>query len=193
MTQGWVDELNDRMRDAVRLARGARSAAAIAAETERLGYPLSRSLLANFENGRKQGLDVAELIVLAAALGVAPAAVVFPCLPAGQVEMLPGQPVPAEDALRWFSGEVDDVEGPRPDLAELLKATRDKFALEERLAGARGTVDYLATLKLKDERAEMLLWQSQLLVNSITKEIEELNSAIANIPGAVVDMKDSAK
>ena len=45
-------------------------------------------------------------MVLAAALGVSPAQLMFPDLPKGEVEVLPGLPQESHDALRWFSGEA---------------------------------------------------------------------------------------
>jgi transcriptional regulator with XRE-family HTH domain len=56
------------MAAAIKSARASRSAQWLADETERLGYPISRAAIANYESGRKKGLDVAELLVLAAAL-----------------------------------------------------------------------------------------------------------------------------
>ena len=97
----------------------------------------------------------------------------------------------AADGLRWFTGETgaDELES---NLGLLFRATRDRFALEDRLVGARGTVDYLATLKDR-EHAEQMLWSSQVLVSGLTEQLDTLNIQIAAIPGAVVNTKDSVK
>ena len=76
------------------------SAQELADETERLGYPVSRSQIANYESGRKQGLDVAEFLILAAALDIPPALLLFPTFPDDTVEVLPGQQVDAEPLRR---------------------------------------------------------------------------------------------
>ena len=66
--------LHARIAQAIRTARQGRlSAQQLADETERLGYGISRSQIANYESGRKKSLDVADLFVIAAALGVPPA------------------------------------------------------------------------------------------------------------------------
>lgn len=82
------------------------SAAKLADRTEEIGYGISRSVVADLETGRKKSIDVPELLVLAAALGVSPAQLVFPELPRGKVEVLPGLDQESHDALRWFSGEA---------------------------------------------------------------------------------------
>ncbi len=82
------------------------SAAKLADRTEEIGYGISRSVVADLETGRKKSIDVPELLVLAAALGVSPAQLVFPDLPKGKVEALPGLDQESHDALRWFSGEA---------------------------------------------------------------------------------------
>src|SRR5258705_3974854 len=92
MKQDWAEGLHRRMAAAIKAARASRSAQWLADETERLGYPISRAAIANYESGRKKGLDVAELLVLAAALRIPPLTILFPELPDGQVEVLSGVP-----------------------------------------------------------------------------------------------------
>ena len=58
--------LHARIAQAIRTNRHGRlSAQQLADETERLGYGISRSQIANYESGRKKSLDVAELLVIA--------------------------------------------------------------------------------------------------------------------------------
>lgn len=94
----------------VRRLRGkeqsALSAAKVADRTLDIGFGISRSVVADLETGRKKSIDVPELLVLAAALGVSPAQLVFPDLPRGKVEVLPGLEQESHDALQWFSGEA---------------------------------------------------------------------------------------
>src|SRR5436189_2455562 len=110
---------------AVRSARGSRSAQEIADETARLGYPLSRSQIANLESGRKRSLDIAELLIIAAALEVPPVTLLYPDLPNGEVEVLPGQFVSSTVALLRFTGERDSK--PTSDLGRLAKLSREHF------------------------------------------------------------------
>lgn len=110
MTQDWAERLVARVAGEVRRLRGkdhsGLSAAKLADRTFDIGYGISRSVVADLETGRKKSIDVAELLVLAAALGVSPAQLVFPDLPKGSVEVLPGLDQESHDALRWFSGEA---------------------------------------------------------------------------------------
>lgn len=115
--------MHQRIANGIKQARGTRSAQWLADRTAELGQPVSRSQIANYENGRKKGLDVAELTIIAAALGVPPVALMYPNLPDGEVERIPGEVVTATAATRWFSGDrtvfVDDN-----DMTKLLQASR---------------------------------------------------------------------
>ncbi|OHU60533.1 hypothetical protein BKG82_07815 [Mycobacteroides chelonae] len=90
------------------------TAQAISERTAALGYPISRIAVSKIENNNRAGkLDVAELIVLAAAMNTPPLALLYPELPDGEVDMLPGQAVSSIVAARWFSGEISrsSIEG----------------------------------------------------------------------------------
>jgi transcriptional regulator with XRE-family HTH domain len=131
VTQEWTEDLHRRIAAAIRSARGNRSAQWLAEETKRLGYPISRAAIANYESGRKKGLDIAELLVLAGALRLPPLTLLFPELPDGAVELLPGIRTTSWNAATWFSGEASS---PDPDADpwpttrefELLRAVRDR-------------------------------------------------------------------
>lgn len=70
-----------------------------------LGLPIARSVLANFESGRRPTISVPELLVLAKALGVPPMALMFPVGYEDETEVLPGRKAHPVTALRWASGE----------------------------------------------------------------------------------------
>ena len=92
------------------------SVAKLAERTGELGYPIGASVLTNFEAKRRGSrLDVAELLVLAAALDVAPLMLLFPGFPDGKVRPLPNYaPGDSRSAIQWASGrgQVFEVEGP---------------------------------------------------------------------------------
>jgi transcriptional regulator with XRE-family HTH domain len=94
-----------------------RSAAKITAQqlAERcaaLGLPeISRVVIAKLETGRREAVSTAELKVLAAALGVPPVLLLFPLGQAQAVEALPGRAVHPWDGIRWFTGEVQELDG----------------------------------------------------------------------------------
>jgi transcriptional regulator with XRE-family HTH domain len=183
----WSEGLQDRVARAVKSARGSRSAQEVADETARLGYPMTRSQIANLESGRKRGLDIAELLILAAALDVPPVALLFPDLPDGEVEVLPGQFVSSAVALLRFTGERDSE--PKSDLGRLAKLSRQRFDKQR---------SHAVALKVLDERAaandaEFFTADRIIAVADIAGEIKELESRIAAIPGAVVVQKESAE
>lgn len=81
------------------------SAQQLADRTDELGMPIARSVLANLESGRRETVSVAEVLVLAAALNVAPIDLICPVGFDKQTEMLPGRMMEPLSALRWFTGE----------------------------------------------------------------------------------------
>lgn len=106
MTQSeWGDETIRRIAEAVRSARGKRSVQWVADRTAELGHPISRAAISNLEVGRKAGVDITELVVLARALEVAPVMLIYPDLMNGPVEVLPGQITSSFEAYKWFAGE----------------------------------------------------------------------------------------
>ncbi|MBY6438245.1 helix-turn-helix transcriptional regulator [Rhodococcus kroppenstedtii] len=110
MTQDWSQDIVERVGGEVRRLRGASvpplSAQALADRTSALGHPISRAVISDLETGRRKGLDVSDLLALSAALRVAPAQLLFPKLPRGVVQALPGLDQESHDALRWFGGET---------------------------------------------------------------------------------------
>lgn len=98
-----------------------------------MGYPISRAAIANYESGRKKGLDLGELLVLSAALGVPPLVLLFPALPDGPVEALPDLTVDSWDAAAWFSGEARSLVTGAAAVTETTESKRIR-AVRERLA-----------------------------------------------------------
>ena len=83
------------------------SAQRLASRCAELGLPtFTRQVVAFMENGRRESVSVAELLVLAAALEVPPVELVFP-FGDETAEILPGRRVPPWAAARWFAGEDD--------------------------------------------------------------------------------------
>lgn len=81
------------------------TAQALADRCAKLGHPLDRTVIAKLEKGMRQSVTVADLLVLSAALGVPPIALVVPVDQEETVEMLPGRNVPTYEAMTWFTGE----------------------------------------------------------------------------------------
>jgi transcriptional regulator with XRE-family HTH domain len=89
----------------------------LADATAELGYPVPRSVIANLESGRRDSVAVAELLVLARALGVPPLTLVFPLGQEQEMEVLPRTVVPTWQAAKWFTGE-ESFPGSNEDVDE---------------------------------------------------------------------------
>jgi transcriptional regulator with XRE-family HTH domain len=70
-----------------------------------VGHAIPRSVIANLESGRRAGLDIAELLVLAEVLGIPPVTLLFPPDSTEPVEPLPGRVMHAWHAIQWVTGE----------------------------------------------------------------------------------------
>ncbi|MGW0782468.1 helix-turn-helix domain-containing protein [Streptomyces sp. NPDC002913] len=80
------------------------SAQQLSERCAKLGMPIQRSVLANLESGRRSTVNVAELLVLAAALQVAPAQLLFPVGHREKIEVLPGVEESPYEAVQWLRG-----------------------------------------------------------------------------------------
>lgn len=104
----WSTRLAQSIAGEVRRYRQARglSAQQLADRCASLGMPIQRSVLANLESGRRTTVTVAEVLVLAKALGVPPGALIFPVGTQPVVEILPDGYVEPLSAVNWLSGHV---------------------------------------------------------------------------------------
>lgn len=103
----WEMRLAGRVGEAVQKRRKALkwTGVQLAERTAELGYPITRVAISKIEGNSRAGkIDVAELLVLAAALDIAPVLLLCPNFPDGQVETVPGHSVHSRPAVKWFSG-----------------------------------------------------------------------------------------
>ncbi|MEV6175287.1 helix-turn-helix transcriptional regulator [Streptomyces sp. NPDC051954] len=109
--QGWPERLAAQVAAEVRRHRTRRgmSAQQLADECKNLGMPIQRSVIANFENGRRANVGVAELLVFAAALRVSPMELAFPVGYEHSSEGLPGKVQETYNWAGWWSGEYADL------------------------------------------------------------------------------------
>ncbi|MEU5195221.1 helix-turn-helix transcriptional regulator [Streptomyces scabiei] len=138
------------------------TAQALADRCAQLGHPLDRSVIAKLEKGIRQTITVAELLVLAEALGVPPIELLFP-LAEADVEALPGASRSTWAAAQWFMGErpLPGADGQvdtrwEPPLVYGLYRTHE-YAVAECLRAAQRTYEIRteATLAAGDDRAEL--------------------------------------
>jgi transcriptional regulator with XRE-family HTH domain len=118
MTQnGWAKAVTLDVAREVRRYRKMRgmSTERLAARCAELGSPIHRSVLANLESGRRENITVPDLVTLGRALGVPPILLLYPVGYADTVEVLPGREVHPWDGIRWFTGEIPDLDGGQDD------------------------------------------------------------------------------
>jgi transcriptional regulator with XRE-family HTH domain len=176
--------------------------------TAELGYAVSRGAIGKIEsNLRSAKIDVAELLVLAAALDIPPVLLLFPDFASdGGSEALPGLLTKDDEAVRWMSGQVSlpqkydlpsrRLEGqPNPpnDGVRLIAAmSLHEQALETRIS----LVHHLH--KVQDDAAEVEVAQRMLEKNSeqieaTRKQIQDAREALWGMRGqfGAVDGEDS--
>jgi transcriptional regulator with XRE-family HTH domain len=91
------------------------SAQALAARCDELGLPsLSRVVITKLENGRREAVSVSELIILARALRVSAADLVFPLGQAETAEAFPGHEIDTWKAVLVFAGIAQRPGRPAP-------------------------------------------------------------------------------
>ena len=110
--KAWELELSGRVGAAVQARRKALKLTALdlADKCRGLGYPITRVAISKIETNNRRGkLDVAELLVLAVALEVPPALLLFRDFPDGHVETVPGRETESRVAVKWFSGVLPSM------------------------------------------------------------------------------------
>lgn len=173
--QPWPERLARGVARELRRHRERRglSAQELSDECTRLGMPIQRSVIANFENGRRASVGVAELLVFAAALKIPAVWLIAPMGFEPRMEFLPNEETDSYAAAAWFSGErsqdgeEEEYENPAPlcdDLVFLIGQIEDcRVEIEEVepiLARVRPEVDEI------DER----LAQVKAEINASHKE-----------------------
>lgn len=93
-----------------------------------LGRPIPVLGLRRIERGERR-VDVDDLIALAWALSVPPAALLFPVGKADEIAILPGVEIHPDLALQWFVGEAPPVNSAREVAAGVDLSEFDRAAL----------------------------------------------------------------
>lgn len=167
------------------------TAVQLSERTRQLGYPITRVAITKIENNSRAGkLDVAEWLVLAYALDVPPGALLYPDLPDGTVEVLPGWVLPSWVALLSLDGETKGVHNPVqfPMLTRLTAMTRRRFAKTEdrKAAWAMHNAEIgEARAEKRDPRTEVTD-AALRSVAQIDGDIADLDQRMAGIEGAIV-------
>lgn len=123
-----------------------------------LGMAIPRSVLANFEGGRRESVSVAEVFILAAALQVPPLLLAFPLGRLETMEPLPGIEVSPWGALHWAEtgrlGSSHGIEPPPYEDAQLIERYRRHQQLVGEWQGGRGREEAIRRFKHGDEQRD---------------------------------------
>jgi transcriptional regulator with XRE-family HTH domain len=153
------------------------SAPQLADRTAELGMPVSRTVLAEVEAGERDTVTVAEVLVLAAALGVAPTELISPVGFDEQIEMLPGRMVDPLEAAKWVYGErVLNVTGS----AIVLRSPRTDDMRED------------SSLLLAEEH-EVVVGDVREGEAEVLRRARDLDAARAGVSGAHAAATDAAE
>jgi hypothetical protein len=188
----WAEEQARRVASQVSRLREPNSTQWLSDQTAATaGYRVSRSVIADLENGRRRYVTTAELCALSWALKVPPIRLLYPDLPDGQVEVIPGKQVPSIEAAMWFSGEFPYVNKASDnliqDLAELKEGVRLVSLARERvtLEGQIRTWSSVgAHARKSKDRALADMAAERLMADR--KRIEAISEELQLIAGAVV-------
>lgn len=190
----WAEEQAQRIARTVRALRGKRSAQWLADQTEALGYTVTRSVISDLELGRRRYVTTAEISVLAAALTVPPAFLIYPEQPDGLVEVLPGTGVPSTRAVMWFSGERIYQPSPRQvglesskqhsglaavAAARVVELSRQRVQLKERM-------EKLATIAKSPRTATGVRTTVTEEISAIWDELKEVVAELEAAHGVVL-------
>lgn len=128
----WSERLTAVVAREVRRWRTARqiSAQQLADRCSLLGLPVKRSTISNLESDYRESISIAEVLVLARALDVAPALLIAPVGHAESVEVLPGTQMVPFDAVRWLGGEFDTASLGRSSVCSWPEPNPDEDPME---------------------------------------------------------------
>ena len=164
----WAEEQALRVAQEVHRLRGKRSARWLSDRTDELGYKVSRSVIADLENGRRRYVTTAELIVLAAALSTSPVALVYPGPYDRLVDLLPTETATELDAAEWFSALLYIY---RDDKADVIRNTQP-LAKSRHIASLQTTMN--AYLSLAGELTD----QQAIAMAELRRQIDQLRSEL---------------
>lgn len=169
----WSEELAERFGKTVQHYRKkfGLTQQELADETVKIGHGVTRSALADYELGRrKDRLPIGDALAISYALGVPLGTLLYPDMPHGNVEVVPGRVIKSLHAAQWLNG--DNIPYP----AEHLKdgAVQD-FGLHTKDPVARawhGSDLFRTSVLLSNavERLESFEWDYQAAIEKTDLE-----------------------
>ena len=195
MTQSeWAAQLTRVIAEQIRRYRNERgmSAQRLASRCRDFGLEISRSTLADLENGRRPIVSVAELLVLAAALEVPPRLLMLPLGRPEELEIVPGLKVSIWDAESWWDG-LNVIKGSpkagltlegnlNPEPIVLFKNLHDHLVYGMIMVGKNAEAMKTAYGKLLGDQEA-----ADLLVKQVERDAREMFRQLADLRKAMRD------
>ena len=156
---------------------------------------MPRTTISELESGKRKSVSTAELCLLAWALRVPPIRLLYPNLPDGRVDVVPGERWTAIQAASWFSGDlisppVVTADAEREDLEKatdlfrgqrLVERSRRRIELQERI---KSFAKLVADLRASDDPSSADHFAEEIAAGR--KEIEAIEAELRQTDGAVV-------
>lgn len=164
-----------------RLEKGL-SAQQLAERCDRIGMPIKRSVIANMESGRRTTVTVAEVLVLAQALEVPPAVLLFPVGYTTEVEVLPDAVMEPLEAIGWVAGTLAiaerEVESAKESPLSLARKHQDYVALLLRSMATRDrALENVEGIPERYRRGEIDMQTAQREYRQLQEKLVVLESA----------------
>lgn len=160
------------------------SAQTLANRTAELGHEVKRSVIANMESGRRANVPLTDVFVLAQALRVPPALIVFPLGHFETFEALPGRRFDTSEAARWWEGyrppllDGDALDKGRVSDRDMLDAEHASYGVHDLFRHHWQLTDEIRTVKAWTKRASAKdRWTRQL--DAARAELAELREDMA--------------
>lgn len=185
----WQKELTDIIGENSRKIRKTKglTARGLAEKTEQLGFKVSRSGISELENKARRSVSVAEWLILARALEVAPVVLLMPDYPDGATQYLPGHHAMGYEVADWITGQRTTNTNPTKNnsapletptqLAELL-AKRNELEITQ-----PGVMDYFPRLwqETDHQKIQEMLSELNKADQARTQRIDRIDRDITNL------------
>jgi hypothetical protein len=188
--KAWQKDMAERIGRAVQTRRRELkiTAAALARRCAELGYPISRVAIGKIETNHREGkFDLAEWLVLAAALEIPPGLLLFPSYPHGHLKALPGRYTDSYYALKWLAGLLPPKRRLDGSIVGIPKANPGVELIDA--VEDRAELDFdLSVLELRDRaknRSPEVVESTRRVMDARKQELVETEAKIAAAKAAL--------
>lgn len=183
----WQKEMTATVGVNVKKLRADRSHLWLQNETEKLGFRVSRSGISELETGKRSSISVAEWLILARALEVAPVVLLMPDYPDGEIQYLPGHHAMGYEVAEWITGQRATNLAPDSNNSAPLETPTQLAALlakrHELEINQPGIMDYFPRLwqETDHQKIQEMLSELNKADQARTQRIDRIDRDITNL------------